>query len=47
MMCLANRDPQLQASSNYWYLFNLTPNICKFWSLNTHFIPNNSDLIVL
>ena len=30
------RDPQLQVCENYWYLFNLTPNIC---------IPNNSDLI--
>ena len=23
------RDPQLQEVEDYWYLFNLTPNICK------------------
>ena len=23
------RDPQLQVGENYWYLFNLRPNICK------------------
>ena len=39
------RDPQLQVAENYLYLFNLRPNICKAWCLNTHFIPNKNDLI--
>ena len=39
------RDPQLQVAENYLYLFNLTPNICKLWCLNTLFNPNNSFLI--
>ena len=39
------RDTQLQVGENYSYLFNLRPNICESRCLNTHFIPNNSDLI--
>ena len=31
---------------NYSHLFNLRSNVCKPWYLNTHFIPNNSDLNV-
>ena len=38
------RDPQLQVGENYTYLFNLGPNICKYWCLGTYFIPNNSGL---
>ena len=33
-------ETQLQVGENYWYLFNLRPNIWKSWFLNTHFIPN-------
>ena len=29
------RDSQLQLGENYSYLFNLSPNICKSWYLNT------------
>ena len=40
------RDPQLQEGENYAYnLLNLRPKISKTWSLNTHSIPNNSDLM--
>ena len=39
------RDSQPQVVENYSYLFNLRPNILKSWCLNTHFVPNNSDLI--
>ena len=39
------RDPQLQASENYSYLYDLRSNICKSWCLNTHFFPNNGYLI--
>ena len=35
----------LQVAENYSYLFYLSTNICKSWCLNTHFIPNNSDLV--
>ena len=38
------RDPQLQAAENYSYMFNMIPNICKYWRLNTNYIPNNGDL---
>ena len=38
------RNTQLQVSEKYTYLFNLRPNIC-ISCLNTHFYPNNSDLI--
>ena len=37
------RDQQTQVVENYSYLFNLKPN--KSWCLNTHFIPNISDLV--
>ena len=37
------RDPQPQAVENNPYLFNLRPSIYKFWRLNSHFIPNNSE----
>ena len=37
------RDPQLQVDENDLYLYNLWPNICKSWYLNTNFIPNISD----
>ena len=30
------RDPQIQVSENYLYLFNLKPNICNSYCLNTH-----------
>ena len=40
------RDPQLQVVENYSYLFNLRTKICKTFLLNTHLIPNNSDLAV-
>ena len=39
------REPQLQVGENHSYLFNLSTSICKFRCLDTHFIPNNSDLI--
>ena len=39
------RDPQPQVAENYSYLFNLDTHICKSGCLDTHFIPNNSDLI--
>ena len=38
------RDPQLQVGENYSHLFNMDTNICKSWCLDTHLIPNNSDL---
>ena len=38
------RDPQPQVVENHSYLFNFRPNIYKSWCLNSHFIPNNSDL---
>ena len=38
-------DPQLQVAENYWYLLNLSTNICKSWCLDTHFIPNNRILV--
>ena len=31
------RDPQHQMAENYWYLFNLPPNIFKYWCLNSFF----------
>ena len=40
------RDPQLQVAEKDSYLFNLSTNICKSWSLDTHFIPNNSDRLI-
>ena len=36
------RDPQLQVAEKFTYLFNLSTNISKSWSLNTHFIPIKS-----
>ena len=41
------RDPQFELAENYMYphLFNLSTNICNSWCSNTHFIPNNSDLV--
>ena len=39
------RDPQLQVSENYSYLFNFSTSICKSSCLDTRFIPNNSDLV--
>ena len=40
------RNPQFQVGKNCTHLYNnyLWPNICKSWSVNTHFIPNNCDL---
>ena len=39
------REPQLQVSEKYSYLFNLTPNIYKsFLCLNIYFIPTEGDL---
>ena len=37
------RDPQLQVGKNS--LFDLRPNIFKSLCANTHFIPNNCDLV--
>ena len=37
------RDPQFQVGANYTYVYNLRPNICKSWYMNTYFVPNNSD----
>ena len=39
------QDKQLQVAENYTYLFNLRPNIYKYWCLNSHFISNNRDLV--
>ena len=39
------RDLQLQVGENYSYLFNLRYIFCKFWCLNTLFLPNINDLI--
>ena len=39
------RDPQLQLTENYSYLFNFSTNICKSWWWDTHFIPNYNDLV--
>ena len=39
------RDPQPQVVENYSYLFNLRPNIYKYWCWDSHIIPSNSDLI--
>ena len=43
--CVSLRYPQPQVVGNYTYLFNLSPNFNKYWCLNSHLIPNNSDLI--
>ena len=40
-------DPQPQVVETDSYLFNLRSNIYKYWCLNTHFIPDNSVLIIL
>ena len=39
------RDPQHQVAENYSYLLNLSTNTYKYWCLDAHFIPNNSDLV--
>ena len=39
------RDPQLQVGENYSYLFSLGAHICKTWCFNTHFVPNDIDLM--
>ena len=39
------RDHQLQVGENYKYVFNWSRNICKSWCLDTHLIPQNSDLV--
>ena len=39
------RDPQLKVAENYSYLFNSGTNIWKSLCLDTHSIPNNSDLV--
>ena len=44
-LCLATVTRNLTLSGHYSHLINLKPNISKTWCLNTHFIPNNSDLI--
>ena len=38
-------DPQFQVGENYSYFFNLRYIFCKFWCLNTLFLPNINDLI--
>ena len=38
------RDSQPQLVEKYSYLFNLEANIYKSLCLNTHFVPNNSDI---
>ena len=35
----------LKLLQNDSYLFNLRPNIYKYWRLNSYFIPDNSYLI--
>ena len=35
------REPQLQVSENYSYLFSLRSNICIYHSVNTGLIPKN------
>ena len=37
------RDPQLQVRENYSHMISLWPDMCTYWSLNAHFVPNNSD----
>ena len=37
-----NRDLQPQVVENYWYLFNLKPNIYKSGCLYSHFIRSDS-----
>ena len=39
------REPQLKVGKNYSHLLNLRRGIYKSWRLNTHFVPNNSDLV--
>ena len=39
------RDPQIQVAENYSYLFHFSTYIYKSSCLDTHFIPNNSDLV--
>ena len=39
------RDPQLEVGGIYSYLFNLGTNIGQFRDLDTHFVPNDSDLV--
>ena len=39
------RDPQPQVVENYSYLFNLKIKYLHILISNSHFIPNNSDLI--
>ena len=38
-------ETQAQVVENYSYLFNLSTNIYNSSCLDTHFIPNNSDLV--
>ena len=46
-LCLATATQNFKwVKINNLYLSNFRPSICKFWCLNSHFIPNNSDLIV-
>ena len=39
------RDPQIQVGENYSYLFNLDTNIYKLCCSDTHFAPNNMNLV--
>ena len=39
------RDPQVLMGEKHAYLLNLIPKIALSLCLNTHFIPNNSDVI--
>ena len=34
-------NPQPQVGENNPYFFNFRPEICEYWCLSTHFIPNN------
>ena len=40
------REPQLEVDGNYSHLFNLSSNIRNSSCLDTHFIPNNSALVI-
>ena len=43
-LCLATAIHDMKWLENYWYLFNLKPNIYKKMMFKHTFIPNNSDI---
>ena len=44
-LCIATAIHNFKWLKIYSYLFNLNTNIDKSWCLDTHFIPNNGDLV--